>query len=126
MEEQLMLAALVAVFLAGAAGVILYQKAKRNQWLYRKIRNTYGKWPEREYEYDEFEAISHYFRLRRKNQETFTLDDITWNDLEMDKIFMLLESYLVQCGRKLSVCPFAHALFFRRRVKTQGSADSFF
>ena len=36
MEEQLMIAALVAVFLAGAAGVILYQKAKRNQWLYRK------------------------------------------------------------------------------------------
>ncbi|MEI3199102.1 MAG: hypothetical protein V8S12_01350 [Lachnospiraceae bacterium] len=28
MEEQLMIAALVAVFLAGAAGVILYQKAK--------------------------------------------------------------------------------------------------
>ena len=125
MEEQLMLTALVAVFLAGAAGVILYQKAKRNQWLYRKIRNTYGKWPEREYEYDEFEAISHYFRLRRKNQETFTLDDITWNDLEMDKIFMLLNHTWVQWEKAVCML-FAHALFFRRRVKTQGSSDSFF
>ena len=126
MEEQLMLTALVAVFLAGAAGVILYQKAKRNQWLYRKIRNTYGKWPEREYEYDEFEAISHYFRLRRKNQETFTLDDITWNDLEMDKIFMLLNHTWSSVGESCLYALLRTPCFSEEELKRRDQLIRFF
>lgn len=66
----------------------------------RRIRNQYGKRPEREYEFEEFDAITHYFE--RKSKTRFYIDDITWNDLDMDTIFMLLnqtyscvgESYL--------------------------------
>lgn len=82
-------------------GFVIWQYYKRKKYLYGKIRRTYGKWPEREYDYDEFDAISHYY-LHRKKEGCTVVDDITWNDLDMDRIFMLLnhtwscigESYL--------------------------------
>lgn len=82
------------------AALMLWQVYKRKKFLMGKIRRTYGQWPEREYDYDEFDAISHYHRLRKKG--SFEVDDTTWNDLDMDRIFMLLnhtwscigESYL--------------------------------
>ena len=74
----------------------------------RRIRNQYGKRPEREYEFEEFDAITHYFE--RKSKTGFYIDDITWNDLDMDTIFMLLnqtyscvgESYLYSLLRTSS------------------------
>lgn len=80
------------LFCLGLVGVVLlmlYQKWKNARNLRRKTRRTYGAWPDREYGYEEFEAISRYFRLKQKEGQ-FYLDDITWNDLEMDRIFMLL------------------------------------
>lgn len=55
----------------------------------------------REYSMEEFDAISHYY-VHRKKEGLPVIDDITWNDLDMDRIFMLLnhtwscigESYL--------------------------------
>lgn len=50
----------------------------------RRLYDEYGVLPEKEYKADQFENISHYFR---KHQEGFCLDDITWNDLNMDELF---------------------------------------
>ncbi|MDY3917366.1 MAG: hypothetical protein SOZ59_00005 [Candidatus Limivivens sp.] len=89
MTEAVKVAGLFLAAIAAMAILILYQQWKHARWLREKIRRTYGAWPEREYDSDEFEAISHYFRLKQK-KDRFYLDDITWNDLEMDQIFMLL------------------------------------
>lgn len=55
-----------------------------------KITEQWGKIPNREYSLEEFEKISHYY-LRRKGSRFF-IDDITWNDLGMDEIFLLLNT----------------------------------
>ena len=72
-------------------GIILYQiinseKQRRAKLLY-KIKQAWGNPVVREYEYDEFEALTHYYKKRKKEGE-FVIDDITWNDLDMDSVFL--------------------------------------
>lgn len=100
MEAQIQLILLVILAMAAFACFIFYQNRQAKLRLMAKIRSQYGKRPTREYEFAEFDAITHYFK--RKQKEGFYLDDITWNDLDLDTIFMLLnqtyscvgESYL--------------------------------
>lgn len=97
-QYQMILFAVLVIVAFGC--YICYQNRQTKISTLRKIRKQYGKRPEREYEYAEFEAITHYFQ--RKSKKGFFIDDITWNDLDMDTIFMLLnqtyscvgESYL--------------------------------
>lgn len=64
---------------------IQYENHKRKKRIQKKVQRIYGKAPEREYAPGDIENISHYFR--RKGEQGFTVDDITWNDLDMDKIY---------------------------------------
>lgn len=83
--------------------IFLYMKwmeHKNTKLFIEKCKEKYGQRPTREYSYEEFERISHYFLHHKKNN--YVVDDITWNDLDMDTIFLLLnhtnssigESYL--------------------------------
>lgn len=59
----------------------------------RSMKRKWGKIPEREYEYEEFERISHYFQYKQKKEpDTHYIDDITWNDLDMDSIFCMVNN----------------------------------
>lgn len=65
-------------------GYLDEQKKKKQfiEWL----REHYGELPKREeYTPAEMEKISHYFRAHQA--DGFQIDDITWNDLNMDKVF---------------------------------------
>lgn len=86
-----------------AAGIVLlfvvliawnnhkWKKIQRN-----RIRRIFGKVPEREYSPDDLERISHYFR--RKESADFCIDDITWNDLDMDRVFMQMNQTVSSPG----------------------------
>lgn len=79
---------LVLAVLAGfliAMWVSRYRSRKR---LMAKIRREWGQRPDRQYDPTEFENVSHYY-LNRDTEE-FQIDDITWNDLDMDRIFLEL------------------------------------
>lgn len=57
------------------------RKVKFACWLHEH----YGELPKREeYRPEDFERISHYYKA---HQNDFSIDDITWNDLNMDNIF---------------------------------------
>ncbi|MDY3249709.1 MAG: DNA mismatch repair protein MutS [Candidatus Choladocola sp.] len=91
---------LIAVLFVGFLLIMAYQKWKNRKRIMSKIRREWGKRVEREYDPTEFDCISHYYL--NKETEVFQIDDITWNDLDMDRIFMELnhtrsflgESYL--------------------------------
>lgn len=75
-------------------GLILYfikgffdkksQMKKFKQYLY----DNYGQFPTKEYKVGEFKVLSHY-HLKHKDKDNF-IDDITWNDLDMDRIYKLM------------------------------------
>lgn len=57
----------------------------RRQNFCRRMREGWGQASKREYRIDEWDKITHYFYL--KEQDGFVVDDITWNDLDMNRIF---------------------------------------
>ena len=61
---------------------------KRKKKFLEKIKKSWGAVPTREYSWDELEQISAYHKAQPKN--SFVIDEITWNDLDMDRIFMLM------------------------------------
>lgn len=73
-----------------AALLLLYlkydmdQKRKDKAW-YESVRAEYGKKPSEQF-HRNTETCTAAFRYKVKNQD-FWLDDITWNDLEMDQTF---------------------------------------
>ncbi|WP_147424555.1 MutS-related protein [Parablautia intestinalis] len=110
------------IFAAAMAGLILlfmlkgfYDFKKSEKKFVKSLYETYGTLPQREYKPEQFESISHYFL---KHKEGFFVDDITWNDLNMDEIFQKInytyssagEEYLYYILRKpcMDEAEFAH------------------
>lgn len=70
------------VFLLMLKEVIGYKKSEKI--FIEKLYKEYGVLPSREYKPGRLEIISHYFE---KHKDGFFIDDITWNDLDMDEVF---------------------------------------
>lgn len=91
----LFLALLLVGALVFAKG--LWDAKKQNRWHREKVREAFGKKAQREYEDGEFSGIPRYFE---KHQEGFFLDDITWNDLNMDEIFLQMNTTGSSAGQE--------------------------
>ena len=63
-------------------GFLDYRKSEKE--FIRRLYDDYGMLPQKEYKAERFSSISHYFL---KHQDGFFIDDITWNDLNMDDVF---------------------------------------
>lgn len=87
----------IIVFAIFIYNSIVFRKRER-QKLRDRIRKNWGRVPEREYEYEELRKITYYFE-NNKN-EKFFIDDITWNDLDMDSVFMLLNNTYSSVGEE--------------------------
>ncbi len=72
------------------------QKREKEQFL-EKAKKNFGKLPEREYAVEELERISHYFK-NYHNKAEFFLDDLTWNDLGMEDIFLMVNQTYSSIG----------------------------
>ncbi|MGN0375376.1 MAG: hypothetical protein ACI4EN_07740, partial [Butyrivibrio sp.] len=90
---------LIAVIILAAliiTGVISSKIARKN--LYYKVLSRFGQVDTTEYGYDEFNCISHLYRNTVK--DGFSIDDITWNDLDMDSVFMFINHTNSSVGRE--------------------------
>lgn len=94
LQITLIIIAVIAAIVIIAA--IVAKSARQNQYL--KISASYGKLRKYEFTYEEYESISHYFKNTLKEGELH-IDDITWNDLDMDKIFMMINNTNSSVGR---------------------------
>lgn len=78
------------------AAMIIWDKIRQRKWFLRHLKQRWGTVPDREYTQEELESISHY--AKRNEGEQFMIDDITWNDLQMDEIFIRMNNTLSSCG----------------------------
>ena len=63
----------------------------------KNLRKKYGNYPEKEYKAEQFMSISHYFKNHTGSNQ---IDDITWNDLDMDRIFMQMNHTYSSAGEE--------------------------
>lgn len=94
-ESGLMIIFFIVLF-AAAAYMFIQNNRARKRFLLRQIQKGWGTVPEREYSYEELESISQYAKRIRKDQ--FYIDDTTWNDLDMESIFLLMNNTMSSCG----------------------------
>ena len=62
---------------------------KRRQDYRKRLMKEYGKFPDREYQAEDLKSIPRFFERKRGTLD-YEVDDITWNDLDMDRLFMLM------------------------------------
>lgn len=87
MEEYLKYAGILVLILAAAVVILIYNNRKRRKLFLSRMRRQWGKVSERAYTLEEIDNISHY-ASRLKEDAPFFVDDITWNDLNMDRVFV--------------------------------------
>lgn len=79
--------------------VIGYFNNKKQEKLFiQTLRKNYGLYPNKEYQSEQFESISHYFE--KCGDKGNCIDDITWNDLDMDRVFMSMNHTYSSAGEE--------------------------
>jgi len=75
-----------------------WHRNRQNEKLFReKLVTDFGKRKEKEYKSERFEKIPTYYR---KHEEENQIDDITWNDLNMDDLFRRMNTTLSSTGEE--------------------------
>lgn len=97
MNPYLVYAGIVVFFLAVTGALIVWEKHKGKKRLLKKLRRQWGTICEREYSLEEIDHISHY-AYRKKDDAEFFVDDITWNDLDMDRVFVRINQTVSSPG----------------------------
>lgn len=95
-EETMLFIGFFVVCIAVAAYVMIQNNRARKELLMEQIRKRWGGVPDREYSYEELESIARYGERIRGNQ--FYIDNTTWNDLDMQSIFLLMNNTMSSCG----------------------------
>lgn len=103
---------------------IQYKNYKQRKRIRRKVQRIYGNVPEREYSPGDIENISHYFR--RKENQGFYIDDITWNDLDMDRIYGQINQTVSSPGEDVLYDMIRRPLFDQREVDRREKLICFF
>lgn len=82
------------IFLGMIFAVIIFvmvrgaiEEKRQKKWYEARLREQYGQFPDKEYKEEDFENITRLFAYRHKD---YFVDDITWNDLNMNGIFALM------------------------------------
>jgi len=98
MSDALILVLVVmAGIIAFGAAVALHARAAKES-LRKRLLIKFGEIPERKYNLDELETISHYYRNHKA--DGFEIDDITWGDLEMDLLFRMVNNTQSSAGQE--------------------------
>jgi len=79
---------IILAVLALLVATAVYNNIKNNNRIRSHIKSSWGKAPEIKYKPGDMESIAKlYNNLSKKEKDRFYIDNITWNDLDMDKIF---------------------------------------
>lgn len=92
----------VWIILAVIAGLItiaaVSSGGKKREADLEKLHGSWGRFQSKKYPGDDYENIAHY--AKSLEETGFYVDDITWNDLEMDRIFQAMDNARSSIGRE--------------------------
>lgn len=76
----------------------LYDEQRDYKKFLNRLRNHYGEPEKKEYRAEQYASIASYFTHHPKEGQ---VDDITWNDLNMDEIFQGMDDTLSSAGQEV-------------------------
>ena len=117
MDSNLSNLVFLLLFFLAASILILVQNRSNKRGFSADI-------PPKEYTYEELEHIAQFFRQREKNG--FYIDDITWNDLDMDRIFILINQSCSPVGAECLYDLLRKPVFEEKELKERQRLIEFF
>jgi len=110
-------------------GIIIYKlvtaKRDRRLKLLARVRGAYGVIPNREYSDTEMKKIRAYYEAVSKPDE-FKVDDVTWNDLDMDSVFIAMNHTHSSVGEECLYDLLRHPSFDPEELKERDKLIRFF
>lgn len=113
----------LGIFAVVAIILVQERKRQRKMFLY-KVHTMWGNVPDREYTTEELDSISHY--SKKAGKDRFYVDDITWNDLQLDQIFMLMNGTISSCGEDVLYSMLRNPEFDSERLTERNRVIEFF
>lgn len=114
----------LAVVLIGI-GVALYNYFKSLKYIRENINRQYGKVIEIKEKKINFDSVKSYFKNRMPKLD-FYIDDITWDDLNMDEIFLSMNNTQTSIGEERLYDILREPLFDERQLKERDDIIEFF
>lgn len=122
MEYIVFAAVLFFIILILVIREFIHYRKKEKDFI-RGLYDNYGILPQKEYKSERVESISHYFE---KHKTGFYIDDITWNDLNMDEIFRQMNYTMSAAGEEYLYYMLRTPSFDREESGKQEELISFF
>lgn len=76
----------------------IFDEKKRRVELIQKLKKEWGQVPEQEYTSEKLKALQWFYN--QKKEVGPDVDDITWNDLDMDQIYMMMNNTVSSIGEE--------------------------
>ena len=86
------------VILGLLVGKGIYDKKKYKNKVRRMLFEEFGTVSEEEYSAEKFKSLQSYYRAVKR--ENYDIDDITWNDLELDELYMVMNRTVSAMGEE--------------------------
>lgn len=107
--------------------ISLGSNIKRNRQIKERIEKDWGNDIEEEYSEDDLKTIAEYFNNRRKDEEKeFFIDEITWNDLNMNSIFKKMNNTESSPGEQYLYNMLREPLYDEKKLEERNNLISFF
>ena len=88
------------------------------------LKEQWGKIPEEEFTYEKFESMKAYYQAVQDEQ--LDVDEITWNDLDMDDIFLLINNTQSSIGEEYLYALLRKPCFSKEELEERNRLIKFF
>jgi DNA mismatch repair ATPase MutS len=110
---------LICFFIKG-----IYDRKTARIKLIQKLKKEWGQVPEEEYTLEEFKSITAYYQSCK--DEDHDIDDITWNDINMDQVYMLINNTSCAIGEEYLYSLLRKIKFEEKELKERNRLTEFF
>ncbi len=119
--EYIVIGVAVIVLLA-AKGI--YDKKRYKRKVRLMLADDFGTVSDEEYSEEKMKSLQSYFRAVKR--EAYDIDDITWNDLELDELFMVMNRTVSAMGEEYLYAMLRQPQFDAGEMKERERLISFF
>lgn len=95
--EYLVLAGVIILIVLFAFMKGVYDEKQKEKKFIKDLYKNYGQFPQKKYETAQYNSIRKYYENHKKD---YVIDDITWNDLDMDVVFMQMNHTYSSAGEE--------------------------
>ncbi|MBR6155542.1 MAG: hypothetical protein IKQ27_01175 [Lachnospiraceae bacterium] len=121
--EQLSLIIIVVALLAVFFGMGVAERRRYLKRVEQELKERYGKRQDKKIPSSRFECIPAYFR---KHASDTAIDDITWSDLEMDRLFVSMNLTCSSAGEEVLYHTLRTPLFEEKALKARAEEIAYF